>query len=321
MPVKRDDLVNASSCQVTVDAEQSIAVVQGGAKLENLDAACAPYGLAVTAGTNPDTGVGGLTLGGGVGLLARRFGMTIDNLVAVKMVLADGQVVGADENMNPDLFWAVRGGGGNFGTICASSCRFAIRLSIVRRTGVVLEFRFRLHKIGNQGRVVAGNMVYLRPWILRPVMEYPPTAMRLHRDYWLEMPPEMGALAVVVSQGPFVAMYCYSGDVDEGKRIAGDKLSTLGRTFINTAGNEVSYHLEAQRLALGPDGKGQQPGYHYEVDDERRSRQMQSWLTRVPRNPFWWTRSRTTFSISSGSNPLWDRTYQVVDDGASNGGT
>jgi len=101
--------------KVTVDAAARRAVVQGGAIWSDVDAATQPHGLAVTGGHVTHTGVAGLTLGGGIGHLMRKLGLTIDNLLSAQVVTADGQVLRASATENPDLFWAIRGGGGNFG--------------------------------------------------------------------------------------------------------------------------------------------------------------------------------------------------------------
>ncbi len=102
---------------IRVDPEEKTVRVEGGALLGDVDHATYPFGLAVPSGTFSTTGVAGLTLGGGMGYLSRRYGLSIDNLLSVDMVLADGSFVTANRNNNEDLFWAVRGGGGNFGIV------------------------------------------------------------------------------------------------------------------------------------------------------------------------------------------------------------
>jgi FAD/FMN-containing dehydrogenase len=123
---------------VRVDAGKRRAYVEPGATLANLDEAVQAHGLATPVGINSTTGIAGLTLGGGFGWLTRKYGMTIDNLVSVDMITADGKKIRAGENENGDLFWAIRGGGGNF--------------------GVVTRFEFQLFPLGPE--IVAGLIVF-----------------------------------------------------------------------------------------------------------------------------------------------------------------
>jgi FAD/FMN-containing dehydrogenase len=158
--------------QVAVDGKERRARVGGGALLSDLDAAAQAHGLAVPLGAIGHTGVGGLTLGGGMGWLSRQGGLTIDNLVSAEVVLADGRIVRASDDEHPDLFWAIRGGGGNF--------------------GVVTEFEFRLHEVGP---MIEFGLFF---WDI----EQGGDALRLIRDVVPELPRSMNVIIAAMSAPP-----------------------------------------------------------------------------------------------------------------------
>ena len=185
---------------VSVDPEARTATVQAGARWGAVDAATQEHGLAVTAGRVSDTGVGGLALGSGSGWLERAFGYTCDNLLRAQVVTADGRVVVASDDENADLFWGLRGGGGNF--------------------GVVTEFTFRLHPLG--------------PIVLGGILLYPAAVggelTRFYRDFMLKAPDEVctGLAYLTAPPAPFVpepvrgqpvigVVCCYAGSVEDGE--------------------------------------------------------------------------------------------------------
>ncbi|WP_280264222.1 FAD-binding oxidoreductase [Nocardia abscessus] len=166
-------MINLSALKgVAVNPETERARVGGGATMADMDAATQAHGLAVTGGVISDTGVGGLTLGGGMGWLTRMAGLTIDNLVSAQVVLADGQVVRASETENAELFWALRGGGGNF--------------------GVVTEFEYRLHHVGPE--VNLGLFFWDMP--------DGTDALRLIREFIPTLPRRSGALIALAMSAP-----------------------------------------------------------------------------------------------------------------------
>ncbi|MDQ6673488.1 MAG: FAD-binding oxidoreductase [Chloroflexota bacterium] len=181
---------------IRVDPIGRTAQVQGGATFGDVDHATHAFGLAVPSGIISTTGVGGLTLGGGLGHLTRGCGLTIDNLLEVDVVLADGSFVTANSDTNPDLFWAVRGGGGNF--------------------GVITSFRFRLHRVSI---VVAGPMLY--------TLDQAADVMKWYREFLPSAPRELTgffAFLTVPPGPPFpqelhlkkmcAIVWCYSGAVE-----------------------------------------------------------------------------------------------------------
>ena len=179
---------------VRVDPKSKTVRVEGGALWGDVDHATFPFGLAVPCGFVSTTGVGGLTLGGGIGYLSRKAGLTIDNLLEADVVLADGRLVTASADENPDLFWALRGGGGNF--------------------GVVTSFLFRATEVPN----VYGGPIF---WPLDKGAE----VIRFWRDYILKAPEDVNGWFGFVTVPPVpmfpaehhmkkvvVLVWCYTGD-------------------------------------------------------------------------------------------------------------
>jgi FAD/FMN-containing dehydrogenase len=182
-----------------INAEERTAWAEAGLTAGEYTTAAAAYGLATGFGDTGSVGIGGITLGGGVGYLVRKYGLTIDDLLAAEVVTADGQILQVDDRNHPDLFWAIRGGGGNF--------------------GVVTRFKYRLHELGP----VYGGMLFLpaTPETIASFMALAEAA-----------PDELSAIANVMSAPPMpfipaeahgktiiMAMLIYLGDAAEGERV------------------------------------------------------------------------------------------------------
>jgi FAD/FMN-containing dehydrogenase len=187
---------------VAVDAANQIARAQGGVTWGVFDAATQEVGLATPGGIVSTTGIAGLTLGGGFGWLTRRFGLACDNLISVEIVTADGRHLVCSEEFNTDLFWALRGGGGNF--------------------GVVTTFEYRLHPVGP---LVLGGII---GWPLDQAKD----VLAFHREQTRTAPDELGISAAFVTAPPLpfvpehlheqpaiATILCWSGEVDEGREV------------------------------------------------------------------------------------------------------
>ncbi|KRC70154.1 6-hydroxy-D-nicotine oxidase [compost metagenome] len=198
---------------VRIDPQAARAYVEPGATLADFDHEAQAFGLAVPLGINSTTGVAGLTLGGGFGWLSRRFGLSVDNLLSADVVTADGKLLHASAQDNEDLFWAIRGGGGNF--------------------GVVTMFEFQLHSVGPQ---IYGGLVVLP-------LEQGREALVKYREALKTMPEAMTVWAVMrlapplpflpesVHGKPILAFaVCYTGDLDKGPQ-AVEVVRGLGKPY------------------------------------------------------------------------------------------
>ena len=196
---------------VSVDPEKQVARVAGGATWADADAASQVHGLATPGGLVSDTGVAGLTLSGGIGWLRSRHGLCIDNLLSVEIVTADGEIRRASEVENADLFWAVRGGGGNF--------------------GVITEFEFRLHPLGPE--VMFCAPIY--------ALECGAGPIRFWRDFLADKSDRIGSLVEFSTVGEsedfppefwgkqvYTIAAVYAGDAEEGERV-GNRFGGVGQ--------------------------------------------------------------------------------------------
>jgi FAD/FMN-containing dehydrogenase len=193
-----------------VDTDARRAIVEGGALLSDLDAATQAHGLATPVGINSTTGIAGLTLGGGFGWLSRKYGMTVDNLESAEVVTASGEILRASAVEHPDLFWALRGGSGNF--------------------GVVTRFEFRLHPVGPE--LLSGLIVYSAAEAR--------SVLRQYREFVAQSPDDLTAWAVLRQAPPLpflpasvhgqpvvVLALLYAGDPAQGAALI-EPLRRLG---------------------------------------------------------------------------------------------
>ncbi len=221
---------------VRVDPQARTARVGGGCVWGDVDHATHAFGMATPSGIISTTGVGGLTLGGGMGHLSRKCGLSIDNLLEVDMVLADGSFITANADQHPDLYWAIRGGGGNF--------------------GVVTSFLFRLHDIDT---VIAGPMLW-HPDKSKEVMQW-------YREYIVDAPDDINgffAFLVVPPGPPFPEhlhlktmcgiVWCYTGPHDKADQVFAPIRSKFGTPALDFVGPLPHPALQSMFDALYPPG-------------------------------------------------------------------
>ena len=222
--------------ELTVDPRDRVAHVGPGCRLQDVDQATQAHGLATVLGFVSEVGVGGLTLGGGLGYLTRRFGWAVDNLLEVEIVTADGEIRTASRSENTDLFWALRGGGGNF--------------------GVVTRFTFRLHEVGP---TVFGGLI---AWPFERADEI----LRAHRRITVEAPRELAVWHALLHAppAPFVPeewhgrklcamVVCYSGDLAKADEVLAP-IRSLSDPVIDLLGEQPYTQVQSQLDATEPKG-------------------------------------------------------------------
>lgn len=222
---------------VRVDPVAGTVRAQGGCLWRHVDHEAQAFGLAVTGGIVTHTGIGGLTLGGGIGHLMRRFGLTVDNLVSCDLVTAGGDVVVASADQHPELFWGLRGGGGNF--------------------GVVTSFEYQLHRLGPT--VLAGVLAW--------PMDEAAAVLRLLREFAASAPDEVGIMANLrlapalplfpeaLHGRPIVALIvCYAGPVEEGEKVL-RPLREFGTPALDTVGPKAYTAHQAMFDPAYPHGR------------------------------------------------------------------
>jgi hypothetical protein len=200
--------------RVEIDAGRHLARAEAGAIVRDLDQAAQRFGLATTSGGCPTVGIAGLTLGGGEGRLMEKYGTACDNLLSAQVVTVDGRLVEASQESNPDLFWAIRGGGGNF--------------------GIVTSLEYQLHPVG---AVLSGSLKYPPGRI--------PELLQAFVRFLAEAPDEMDALAQLSpsERGPVLRIdVCHCGD----PRIGNDLIRPLRALKPREDNVKVMSYLEAQ---------------------------------------------------------------------------
>ena len=208
----------SSMRSVQVDPQRRVARVEGGARLGDLDHETQPFGLAAPVGLVSATGVAGLTLHGGAGWLLRKHGLSIDNLLSVDVVTADGQLRRADSRHHEDLFWAIRGGGGNYGVVTS----FEFQLHPV---GPKVWFSVPMYPLDRAAEVMAA---------FRAIMEEAPDELMALGVYWSA--PEIPEVPVQYHGTPVVILLsCYTGPFDQGEKVIAP-LRAIGTPIADLSG-------------------------------------------------------------------------------------
>jgi FAD/FMN-containing dehydrogenase len=212
---------------VRVDPAKQTARAEGGARWRDFDHETQAFGLATTGGTNSDTGIGGLTLGGGLGWLAGKYGLACDNLLSADVVTADGRLLTASATQNADLFWGLRGGSGNF--------------------GIVTSFEYKLHRVG---QVLAGLVVH--------PFDKAKDILRFYREFSTAIPDEVNTLGALLTtpEGLQVAAIavCYNGAIEQGEKVL-RPLREFGPPLVDQIGPMPYTAVQTMTDAMFPRGR------------------------------------------------------------------
>jgi FAD/FMN-containing dehydrogenase len=216
---------------ITINPDEGTARVQAGVVSGELAEAAAAHGLALTTGDTSSVGMGGLTNGGGIGFMVRKFGLTIDNLISAQVVTADGRIVTASDTQNADLFWGVRGGAGNF--------------------GIVTEFEFRMARVD---QILGGALVFPATHeIVRGYADYTPDApVDLTTIGQLMLaPPAPFIPQEWVGKPIFMVLICWTGSIEEGEKAVAPlrKLGTPLADLVGPMPYPAIYNLTAEAAA------------------------------------------------------------------------
>jgi FAD/FMN-containing dehydrogenase len=233
---------------VSINADAGTARVQPGATSGDLAGPAGAHGLALTTGDTSSVGIGGLTNGGGIGFMVRKYGLTIDNLISAQVVTADGSIVTASEGENADLFWGIRGGAGNF--------------------GIVTEFEFRLAPVG---QILGGAVVYpATREVIRGYCDYSPNAPEdlSTIGQLMPAPPAPFIPQEWVGKPIFMILVCWSGSIEEGEKAVAPlrRLATPLVDLVSPMPYPAIYNLTAE--AAVRHGNSVRSLFQREISDE-----------------------------------------------------
>jgi FAD/FMN-containing dehydrogenase len=233
---------------ISINADEGTARVQAGVTSGELAGPAHAHGLALTTGDTSSVGIGGLATGGGIGFMVRKFGLTIDNLISAQVVTADGSLLTASETENADLFWGIRGGGGNF--------------------GIVTEFQFRMARVG---QILGGAIIFpATREVIRGYVDYSPNAPEdlSTIGQLMPAPPAPFIPQEWIGKPVFMVLVCWSGAIEEGQKALEPlrKLATPVANIVAPMPYPAIYNLTAE--AAVPHGNSVRSLFQREISDD-----------------------------------------------------